>query len=155
MTTTRDSLSEDLVGPLADLGLDLEEITVATAGRRRVVRVAVDRDGGVDHEVLAAAERVVSRVLEDTGVMGERPYVLELSSRGVDRPLLLPRHWRRNVGRSVRVRPIDGEAFTGRVVQAEEDAVVMDCEGSARRVSYAEVAKALVQIDFARRGEDD
>ena len=78
-------------------GYDLEELVVTPAGRRSVVRVVVDRDEGVTLDDIAEVSRQVSDVLDqnDDG-MGRTPYVLEVTSPGVDRPLTEPRHWRRN-----------------------------------------------------------
>lgn len=84
-------------------GLDLESVRVGSAGRRRLLRVVVDADGGVDLDNIALVSREASARLDDTGAMGEAPYTLEVSSPGVDRPLTQPRHWRRAVGRLVRV----------------------------------------------------
>ena len=100
---TRDEIENELIDPLAALGLDVEAVEITPAGKRRVLRVAVDKDGGVTLDDVADATREVSRVLDDSDVMGEQPYTLEVTSRGVDRPLTLPRHWRRNVGRLVKV----------------------------------------------------
>ncbi len=83
-------------------GYDLEDLTVSRAGRRHVVRVLVDGDGGLDLDAVADVSRAVSarstppRRRGGEIVAGE--YQLEVSSPGVDRPLTLPRHWRRNVG---------------------------------------------------------
>jgi ribosome maturation factor RimP len=88
-------------------------------------------------------------------VMGEQPYTLEVTSRGVDRPLTLERHWRRNVTRLVKVTFNDGEGVTGRIVEAAADSVVLDVDGARREVAYAEVKKALVQVEFNRRTPDD
>ena len=89
---TRDRLAEELTGPIDALGLDLEAVDLTSAGKRRVLRVAIDKDGGVTMDDIADATREVSRVLDDTSVMGEQAYTLEVSSPGVDRPLTLPRH---------------------------------------------------------------
>lgn len=152
-TEIRDRLGELLAEPVGSLGLDLEGVDVETAGKHRVVRVAVDRDGGVDMDHIAEATRAVSAVLDETEVMGERPYTLEVSSPGVDRPLTLPRHWRRNVGRLVKVTFHEGEPVTGRIVAAEESSAQLDVEGETREVALADVARAKVQIEF-RRLED-
>jgi ribosome maturation factor RimP len=88
-------------------GLDLESVRVGGAGRRRLLRVVVDADGGVDLDAIALVSREASARLDDTGAMGEAPYTLEVSSPGVDRPLTQPRHWRRAMGRLVRV-PLAG-----------------------------------------------
>jgi ribosome maturation factor RimP len=82
--------------------------------------------------------------------MGEAPYTLEVTSRGVDRPLTLPRHWRRNHDRLVKVTTTEGETLTGRIRDCDDDRVILDVSGTARALGYAEVAKALVQIEFNR-----
>ena len=99
---TRDRIEAELVDPLQAMGLDVEAVEVTPAGKRRVLRVAVDKDGGVTLDDVADATREVSRVLDESDVMGEMPYTLEVTSRGVDRPLTLPRHWRRNEDRLVK-----------------------------------------------------
>ena len=94
---TRDRLAEVLTEPLAATGLDVEAIDLTPAGKRRLLRVAVDKDGGVTLDDIAEATKEVSRVLDArSDVMGEQPYTLEVTSRGTDRPLTAPRHWRRN-----------------------------------------------------------
>ena len=155
---TRERIEDALTGPLAALGYDLEAVEVSPAGKRRVLRVAVDKDGGVTLDDVAEATREVDRVLEETDVMGEQPYTLEVTSRGVDRPLTAPRHWRRNADRLVRVTllaPLTGEV-TGRILDCDEDAdgggVRLDVDGEVTRIAYADVAKALVQVEFNRRG---
>ena len=139
-----------LAGPVEALGLDLEAVDLSRAGKRSVLRVAVDKDGGVDMDDIAAATGEVSRVLDDADAMGKSSYTLEVSSPGVDRPLTLPRHWRRNVGRLVKVALVDGTELTGRVVDTDDAGAGVDVDGSVRRLSFDEVAKARVQIEFTR-----
>ncbi len=150
---TRDRLAEELTGPIGALGLDLEAVDLTSAGKRRVLRVAIDKDGGVTMDDIADATREVSRVLDDTSVMGEQAYTLEVSSPGVDRPLTLPRHWRRNSGRLVKVSPLEGEPVTGRITATDDDGAVLDVEGTEHRFAYADVKKAKVQIEF-KKGND-
>ena len=107
---TRDRLAGVLTDPLLPAGLDVEAVELTPAGSRRLLRVAVDKDGGVTLDDIADATREVSRVLDDTDAMGEQPYTLEVTSPGVDRPLTLPRHWRRNQDRLVKVTLADGGA---------------------------------------------
>jgi len=150
--TTIDRLNETLDSPLRELGLDLEAVELSSAGRRRVLRIAVDKDGGVDLDDIADATRQVSRVLDDDDVMGEQAYTLEVSSRGTDRPLTAPRHWRRNRTRLVKVTLADGDKLEGRITDAGEESATLDVKGQPREVSYADVAKALIQIEFKREG---
>ena len=160
MTALRPRLVQ-LLGPVVEgAGLDLEDVTVSAAGRRSVVRVVVDRDGGVPLDDVAEVSRVVSEALDELdaaepGALGTS-YVLEVSSPGVDRPLTAPRHWRRSTGRLVRAVLREGGAVTGRVRSAddgEDGAVLLDVDGSERSLAYAEVAKGLVQVEF-NRGAD-
>ena len=150
---TRDRIEAELIDPLSALGFDVESVEVTPAGKRRVLRVAVDKDGGVTLDDVAEATREVSRVLDDSDVMGEMPYTLEVTSRGVDRPLTLPRHWRRNEDRLVKATLADGTEVTGRVLTSDEDAVTLDVDGARREIAYSEIAKALVQIEFNRKSE--
>ena len=147
-------------------GYDLEELVVRPAGQRSVVRVVVDRDAGVSMDDVAQVSRALSEVLDaQDEALGRSPYVLEVTSPGVDRPLSLPRHWRRNVGRlvTVTVGPEKArEQVTSRVLRVEDDGVVLTVEkggtkkGQVRRtvgertVPWAELGEARVQIEFTR-----
>jgi ribosome maturation factor RimP len=149
-----DRLGVLLAAPLGDLGLDLEGVDVSTAGKRRVLRVAIDKDGGVSLDDVADATRAVSRALDDADAMGERPYTLEVSSPGVDRPLTLPRHWRRNRDRLVKVSLADDTTVTGRVVDSDDDGVTLDVDGDQRRLGYAGIRRAKVQVEFNRPAKE-
>ncbi|MEP9364530.1 ribosome maturation factor RimP [Nocardioides sp. CN2-186] len=148
--TTRDRIEAELVDPLRALGLDVEAVEITPAGKRRILRVAVDKDGGVTLDEVAEATREVNRVLDESDVMGEQPYTLEVTSRGVDRPLTLPRHWRRNATRLVKVTFADGSSATGRIGDSTDEQVTLEIDGADRQVAYAEVKKALVQVEFNR-----
>lgn len=151
MNAPQDRIADELAGPLLELGLDLEAVELTPAGKRRVLRVAVDQDGGVTLDDVAEATRRVDEVLEASDVMGQHPYTLEVTSRGVDRPLTLERHWRRNTDRLVRVTLHEGEPVTGRVLAAGPDAVELDLDGTTTTIAYADVARALVQVELNRR----
>jgi ribosome maturation factor RimP len=147
-------ITEALGQPLSALALDLEAVELTPGGKKRVLRVAVDKDGGVTLDDIAEATRAVSEELDSGDLMGEQAYTLEVTSRGVDRPLTAPRHWRRNHDRLVKVDLTDGSQVTGRVGDSDDDGVTLDVSGAERRFAYAEVAKALVQIEFNRKSEE-
>jgi ribosome maturation factor RimP len=144
------ALIDVLEAPLARSGLDLEGVEMSRVGRRNLVRVLVDQDGGVTLDAIADATHLVSQVLDESDVLGDSPYTLEVTSPGTDRPLSHARHWHRNVGRLVKVTPKDGDTFVGRVREADEDGVVLDVEGASRRIPYADVSTARVQVEFNR-----
>jgi ribosome maturation factor RimP len=147
---TRDRIEAELIDPLSTLGLDVEAVEITPAGKRRVLRVAVDKDGGVNLDDIAEATREVSTTLDASDVMGEQPYTLEVTSRGVDRPLTLPRHWRRNATRLVKITLVEGGEVEGRIGSSTDDAVTLDVDGTDREVAYEDIAKAKVQIEFNR-----
>ncbi|MFF0466124.1 ribosome maturation factor RimP [Micromonospora zamorensis] len=154
-----------------DAGYDLEDLTVSRAGRRHVVRVMVDADGGIDLDAVADVSRAVSAALdaaEEAGgdiVAGE--YQLEVSSPGVDRPLTLPRHWRRNMSRLVKVtvrgaaalpeqrgeQPTGDRQLTGRVIAADDEGVQLETEDGRTSWAYAQLGPGRVQVEFTRLAE--
>ena len=137
-------------------GYDLEDVSLSRAGRRHVVRVLIDRDGGLHLDGVALVSREISAALdaaeESSGELLAGEYQLEVSSPGVDRPLTLPRHWRRNVARLVTVT-VAGRSVTGRVTAADDDGVELDVDGKAQTVGYADLGPGKVQIEFKRLDE--
>ncbi len=148
-TVTR--IEEAIIAPLASLALDVEAVELTPAGKRRVLRIAVDKDGGVTLDEVAEATRAVGEVLDGSDVMGQQAYTLEVTSRGVDRPLTLPRHWRRNHDRLVKVALNEGEAIVGRITSSDANSVTLDVSGTAHEVAFDDVKKAMVQIEFNRK----
>jgi ribosome maturation factor RimP len=146
------SLAEPIV---AQFDCDLEDVVIRPAGKRRLVRVVVDHPGGLPMDLVASIARAISRELDARDPLGQSAYVLEVTSPGVDRPLTLPRHWARAVGRLVLVRPREGEPFEGRVQSAGEGAATLEVDGSPREVRYDRVARAVVQVEFTRVDDVD
>ncbi len=148
----------DVLTPVVEAtGYDLEDVTVTSAGRRNLVRVVVDADGGVDLDAVADLSRAVSDAIDDDANGGSAfagPYVLEVSSPGVDRPLTEQRHWRRAVGRLVQVAV--GEAtITARVVGTDARGVTLDVDGTARVLGWDELGTGRVQVEFNRPRSGD
>ena len=155
-------LREQLEPVVAALGYDLEDATVKRAGSRQLLQVVVDADGGVSLDDIAEVSQAVSAALDESNLMGEAPYDLEVTSPGVGRPLTLPRHWRRAVSRLVQVPLTAGGELTGRVVEADEEGVVLElpgkkpgAPGQRRRLAFAELGRGKVQVEFNRPGATD
>lgn len=145
---------EILLEPVVtEAGLDLESVEVTPAGRRRVLRVVIDRDGGIDLDTVAEVSRVVAETLDSSEVMGGQPYVLEVTSPGTDRPLTEPRHWRRAIGRLVRAELADGSTRTARVLDAGPEVASVAGEGGPEQLPYAQVRRARVEVEFGRGSE--
>lgn len=147
---------EQALGPVvAERGLDLEVVDVQPAGRRRLVRVLVDRDGGISLDDVAALSHELSEVLDASDAMGDQPYVLEVSSPGVDRPLTLPRHWRRAVGRLVAVDLTGGDRVVGRIVKAADDHATLTTPEGQRTCAFSDVARAQIEVEFTHPTSGD
>ena len=140
------------------MNMDLEGVRVSSAGRRRVLRVFVDADGGVSLDDIAFASRELSIKLDSAAEMGDQPYTLEVSSPGVDRPLTQPRHWRRAAGRLV-VAPLRAESAghpdgngsataEGRITAWSEHGVTLERDGVTHEYQYAELGPGRVQVEF-------
>ena len=140
----------DLLSPVIESGEGfLEDIEVRAAGRRTLVRLLVDRDGGIDLDEVARLSRAASEVLDAHEAelpFGE--YVLEVSSPGVDRPLTQPRHFQRNIGRLLTVTDSSGATNTGRLTAFESDVVTLKMKSGFKEIALAEVTKARVEVEF-------
>lgn len=153
---TRDALAGLFEEPLASIGLDLEAVELSQAGKNRVLRVAVDKDGGVTLDDVAEATRLISQLLDSDESMGESAYTLEVSSPGVGRPLTLPRHWRRNRGKLVKVVLTTGDTIEGRIRESDDARASLEVAGEIREISYDSIRRAKIQVEFKRvEGEDD
>lgn len=168
---TRDTAVQELLdGALDGSGVVLEEVVVTPAGRRRVVRVVVDRaletSGDVTETVpslsldeIASATRAISDVLDESDVLGEQPYTLEVTSPGVSRPLTDRGHFQRNVGRLVVLTLRGAEPVTGRITRAGSDDLTITIP-AVKKVpareethAYAAIDRADVQVEFSRKDD--
>ena len=148
MTDRLETLVSDCV---TAMGLDVEAVELSSGGRRRVLRIALDADGGIGIEHITDATRALSEVLDSSDVMGSQPYTLEVTSRGVERPLTLPRHWRRNAGRLVRVTLDDDTTLDGRIGDSDDSGVELNTKKDATRIAYDQIVTALVQTELNRK----
>lgn len=157
-TAQRDAVVRLLEPVVRETGLELEDVELRSVGRRLVVRVLVDSERGVSLDEVAAASHAVSEALDSGDALGDEPYTLEVSSPGVDRPLTLPRHWRRSLGRLVAVTPHHGKPVTGRVVGVTETEVELETDVKGRKtrttLALADIARAVVQVEFNRTGDE-
>jgi len=134
------------------LRLEIDHIEVLKVGGRQVVRVFLDGDGpeghGPDLDQIAVATKAISHELDEADT-GQQPFVLEVSTRGVDAPLQTPAHFRRNISRLVRITLKSGDAETARVTAVTDDGVELTPDdGVAKVVPFDAIASAKVQIEF-------
>lgn len=149
--------AERLVRPVAEAaGLELWDLSFHRESGRRVLRVTVDRDGGVDLDMISAISGRLSRRLDLEGFGGDRPYELEVSSPGLERALRQPRHFERSVGQLVRVKtlgPVDGRRIhEGTLTSADQEAIVIASGEGEIRVPFADIASARTVFTWNKAG---
>jgi len=141
---------ESLVRPIASAhNLDLEEVEIRKTGNRQVVRVILDKLGGISLDEVAAITKLVSDKLDEI-VDITSPFTLEVSSPGVDRPLTQLRHWQRNLNRLVKVERSDGKSVLGRIVNVIDSQVLLDVKGKQIELPLNQVVRAVIQVEFNR-----
>ncbi|MGW0537480.1 ribosome maturation factor RimP [Streptomyces sp. NPDC003032] len=162
MSTTQSERLRQLLEPLvSSQDLDLEEIEVASVGRKRVLRVVIDSEDGVDLDQIAEVSRLLSAKLDETDAMGEGEYDLEVGSPGAERALTERRHYRRAVDRLVKFQLTGGDELIARILTMDDEGLDLEVPGvkgrkpSARRLAFDEIDKARVQVEFSRKDSKD
>lgn len=158
------AIRQQVGAALAGSGVEVEDVAIHPAGKRRLVRVTVardvsaldpeDRESPVDPATLdevAAATRTVSDLLDASDLMGKAPYTLEVSSPGVDVPLTTPAQFRRNVGRLLTVRRTESAQRTARLLAAGPDGIRL-ADDPGRTLPLDQIAHAKVEVEFTRPG---
>ncbi|MFF2504789.1 ribosome maturation factor RimP [Streptomyces sp. NPDC058067] len=162
MSTTQSERLRSLLEPLvSSQGLDLEEIEVASVGRKRVLRVVVDSDTGADLDQVADVSRALSAKLDETDAMGEGEYDLEVGTPGAERALTEHRHYVRAEGRLVKFQLSDESELVARILTVDDEGLDLEVPGvkgrkpTARRIAFDDIAKARVQVEFNRKNKND
>jgi ribosome maturation factor RimP len=149
---TQIAAATDRVTPvLASLGLELFDLQLSGSGRGRTLRVVVDRDGGVDLDAITAASQAIGPLLDDESALAG-PFVLEVTSPGVERQLRRPPHFRRAVGETVSIKyRTDAEPLRvrGTLLDADDDGVVIAlAEDDHRRIAFVDIADARTVFEW-------
>jgi len=161
---TEERVSQLVAALVEGRGFDLEGVAVSAAGRDQArVVITVDSEAAADLDTVADLSGIIYEILDDAGDFGETPYLLEVTTPGIERPLTLPRHWRRARGRKVSIRmrpeaqsPEDAAAFDARVGEATDSEVALVLGGKRKphrvHVPLADIERAVVQVEFSAPG---
>ena len=122
----------------------LEELTITTAGKVKILTVIVDSDAHLNLDQVTAVTKEISQVIEELPALGETAFTLEVTSPGLDRPLTKPRHWRKNLDRLVKITMTSGQVIQGRIGAATETSVLVDED----TVSFEDIKRAVLEIEF-------
>ena len=150
-TSTTDGPLEELLAPVvAASGLELDSVTRTRSDAMPLLRVVVEAPigaDGIDSDTLADVSRAVSKALDAADpIDGE--YLLEVSTPGAERELTKVGHWKRQVGRLVRIKLRAGGYVSGRVIDAGETSATIDVDGEATTIDYQDMRKARSRVDF-------
>lgn len=150
-TSTTDGPLQELLAPVvAASGLELDSVTRTRSDAMPLLRVVVEAPigaAGIDSDTLADVSRAVSKALDAADpIDGE--YLLEVSTPGAERELTMVGHWKRQVGRLVRVKLRAGGYVSGRVIDAGETSATIDVDGEATTIDYQDMRKARSRVDF-------
>jgi ribosome maturation factor RimP len=143
---------ELLDGEFARAGYEIEDVAIDTAARPPRITIVADGDEPLDLDSIAALSRASSEMLDR---IDTPPYVLEVTSPGVDRPLTTEKHYRRARGRKVELTLSDGSLLTGRLGETRGGTVrLVVREGAKANFSIRElpvdgITKAVVQVEFS------
>jgi ribosome maturation factor RimP len=147
----------DLVTPvLASIGLELFDLQLGGSGRGRTLRVMVERAAGeggdahVDLDTIALASQAISPLLDDEPALAG-PFLLEVTSPGVERPLRRPEHFRRAVGEIVSIKYRSGtesQRLRGTLTAADDTAIDVDVDGETRHLAYPDVTDARTVFEW-------
>lgn len=139
---------------VSTFSFDLDDIEITRSGGQKILDVTIDGDSGVNLDEVAAVSRAISEFLDNSDAMGDEPYVLEVGTRGVTKPLTKPVHWARNIGRLVNVA---GDAINavGRIVDFTDPNVTLDIKGKLKTLSIAEISRAHIEIEFKKMLKED
>ena len=146
------NLTELLTPAVTRAGFVLEEVTVTPVGKRRLVAVVVDReDRNPSLDEVTVVSKEVSSILDNYTQMGEMPFTLEVTTPGIDRPLTELRHWRKNVGRLVKITPNAGEKYIARIKEILPREVILENKGKDSTVAFADISRAQIEVEFNRK----
>ena len=147
-------LNEDWLQQIIDReveGVELVMAQMAGSRRQRVVRLFIDHQGGVTHDLCARVSTVVGDALEEGEVI-DGPYTLEVSSPGIERPLRKRSHFEAQVGEQVYVKtkvPIQGrKVWQGLLREVGPDDVEIEDAGEVARIPLGEIADAHLKYEF-------
>ena len=122
----------------------LEELTITSAGKVKILTVIVDSDTHLNLDQITAVTKEISEVIEALEELGESAFTLEVTSPGIDRPLTKPRHWLKNFERLVKIVMNSGQEIQGRIGETTERTVLV----GDQKVSFEDIKRAVLEIEF-------
>ena len=150
--TLASNLTELLNPAVTRAGFVLEEVSITPVGKRRLISVVVDCENhnpSLDEVTVVSKE--VSSILDTYSQLGEMPFTLEVTTPGIDRPLTELRHWKKNLGRLVKITPNTGEKYVARIKEVLPREVVLELKNQESKVQFSDITRAQIEVEFNRK----
>lgn len=152
------SITELLKSAVENAGFFLEEVLVSNPGNHRIVTCVVDGTQPLNLDEVTVVSRLISELLDESNLIGDDAFTLEVTSPGVDRPLTQRRHWEKNVSRIISMVMKDGTVLIARLTELGDDdaTFVENIKGRMKThtVVLADIKRAHVEVEFNRKGEN-
>jgi ribosome maturation factor RimP len=150
-----DQITELIEPAVSAQGFFLEEVQLVSPGKHRIVTCIVDGEVALNLDQVTSVSRAISELLDESPIMGDTPFTLEVTSPGIDRPLTKPRHFAKNQDRLLKVTKTDGDVVTGRILSNTDSDVTLTVDIKKESVevvvAYADIKRAVVEIEFNRK----
>ena len=144
----------DLIEPsLEEMGFELIDVDYLSSQRRWILRIYIDKEGGVTIDDCAQVSRELGDLI-DVKDMIPHEYVLEVSSPGLNRPLTKEKHLIDALGKKIRVKmakPMEGRRnFAGRLSDFRDETLYVEIDRGMVALPWSEVEKANLVYEFTR-----
>jgi ribosome maturation factor RimP len=150
-----DQITELIEPAVSAQGFFLEEVQLVSPGKHRIVTCIVDGEVALNLDQVTSVSRAISELLDESPIMGDTAFTLEVTSPGIDRPLTKPRHFAKNQDRLLKVTKSNGDVVTGRILSNTDNAVTLTVEVKKETaeivIAYADIKRAVVEIEFNRK----
>jgi len=138
-----DAIKQAITPIIEGSGNFLEEVTLL-GGSPKTLTVVIDSEVHLNLDQVTIVTKAISDILENLPELGSTPFTLEVTSPGIERPLTLPRHWKKNHGRLVEITLNEGSIIKGRIGELTNTVVTID----GNEVEFGTVKRALIEIEF-------
>ena len=149
----KDQIAQLVTPSVEEAGYFLEDVHVVTPGNQRIVTCIVDGQTPLNLDQVTVVTKTISALLDEAAFLDETAFTLEVTSPGVERPLTLPRHWRKNHDRLIKIVLTNGEVVEGRIAASDEVAVTVTGAKAEVQVAFADIKRATVEIEFNRKAD--
>ena len=137
----------------ASAGLEIVEVELRGAGKARMLRIFIDKPGGVTHEDCANTSREVGTILDVEDVIPGASYLLEVSSPGLDRKLIRPSDYERFTGSRVKLttrQPVNGSHhFEGRLESFQQGRLTLEMNVGRKKARKGDGVPQKLEIELA------